>query len=141
MATAAIAAKNATVEVSSDGGATYNKIGEMREVNLSVEVGDIDATSLDSAGWEERLDGIKSWSGTAAGFYLEANAGQDAVWAALEGSTALKLRFRPKGALAGAKQFVGDIRIRGYNLAAAVSDALAKDISFSGTGAIVRSAQ
>lgn len=140
MATAAIAGHVATLEVSPDGGSNYYAIGELRDWEIRVEVNAIDATSRDSAGWGEEIDGIKRWRGNANAMYLDANTAQDAIWTALTGGTTLKGRFRPKVA-SGFDQYVGDFRIRNWAPAAPLEDAVAVDIEFTGTGSLVKSNQ
>jgi TP901-1 family phage major tail protein len=141
MATAAIPGFNAKVAVSSDGGSNFFVIGELRDVTLTVEADEIDATSKDSAGWREFIVGLKQWGGSAEHLYLEANTAQDALRNALVNRTLVKLRFRPKGDSVGADQFIGDAIITGWEPALPTDDAVAVSVTFRGTGAIVESTQ
>lgn len=140
MATLALPGFNAKLAVSTDGGSIYNDIGELRDVTVTVEADEIDATSKDSAGWREFIQGLKQWGGSAEGLYLQANVGQDAVYNALVNGTLVKLRFRPKAG-AGNDQFIGDAIITGYEPAGPLDDAIAVSINFRGTGALANSVQ
>lgn len=140
MPTASLPGFNAKLAVSTDGGTTYTDIGELREVTLTLEADEIDATSKDSGSWREFIPGLKQWGGSAAGLYLQANAGQDAVYNALVNGTTVKLRFRPRAG-AGNDQFIGDAIITSYEPSAPLDDAIAVNIAFRGTGALVNSVQ
>lgn len=140
MPTGAIPGFNAKLAVSTDGGSVYNDIGEMRDVTLTVEADEIDATSKDSAGWREFLEGLTQWGGTAEGLWLDVNTGQDAVYNALVAKTTVMLRLRPKTG-AGLDQYIGTAIITGYEVANPLDDAVAVNITFRGTGALAKSAQ
>lgn len=141
MATAAVPGFNAKVAVSTDGGSVYNVIGELRDVTLTLEADEIEATSKDSAGWREFIEGLKQWGGSAEHLYLEANVPQDALYSALINRTLVKLRFRPKGDTVGFQQFIGDAVITGWEPALPTDDAVAVSITFRGTGALTKSTQ
>lgn len=141
MATAAVPGFLAKVAVSTDGGSVYNVVGELRDVTLTLEADEIDATSKDSAGWREFIEGLKQWSGSAEALYLEANVAQDALYNALINRTLVKLRFRPKGDQVGFKQFIGDAVITGFEPGLPTDDAIANAITFRGTGALTQSTQ
>jgi TP901-1 family phage major tail protein len=141
MATQAITGYNASLEVSTNGGTTYTRVGELRDITLHVEADKIDASSKDSAGWREFLLGMKSWSGTAGGLFVDADVAQDALYAALENGTKVKLRFRPQAATSGKKQWVGDAMIMSYEIGDPMDDAVAVTIEFTGSGALARSTQ
>lgn len=140
MATQALPGYNAKLAVSTDGGSTYTDVGELRDVTLTLEADEIDATSKDSNGWREFIQGLKKWGGTAAGIYLQANVGQDALYNALVNGTTVMLRFRPKSGV-GNDQFIGTAVVTHYEPAGPLDNAIAVNITFRGTGALANSVQ
>lgn len=140
MTTAAIAGLAATLEISSDGGTTFNKIGECKDITLTVNGEVIDATSRDSQGWKEGIPGLLDWSAEGEAFYVASDVAQDNVYAALTGRTPVKVRFRPKVGT-GNDSFTGDALIASWALSAPLGDAASSPISLTGTGPLVRSAQ
>lgn len=140
MATAAIAGMTATLEISSDGGASYDKIGECKDITLSVSAEEIDATSMDSGGWKEFIPGLMEWTAETEALYVGADVGQESLYNALTGRTPVKIRFRPKVGT-GHDQFTGDAIITSWSVAAPLSDAAASSLSFRGTGVLARVAQ
>ncbi len=139
MATAAITGYSALVAISTDG-TTYNNIGEIRDCTLNVEGDAIDATSHDSGGWKEFIAGLKSWSVDGDALYIDVDAGQDAVYAALDGGTLLYIRFRPKTGT-GKDNFAGRGIVTSWSLAGPNSDAATAKIKIQGSGSLVKSAQ
>lgn len=140
MATQAIAGYNALMYISTDGGTTYNKVGELKDVTLTVERETIDATSHDSGGWKENIAGLGSWSASAEALYVDADAGQDAVYNALVNGTLAKFRFLPKTGT-GLEKFEGDGRIVSWELAGPNDDAAAVSIEIEGSGALTKGVQ
>lgn len=136
----ATAAFGADVHVSTDQ-VSYDKIGELRNVRLEVAGEVVDATSFDTAGWRDRIKTLKDWRWSAGGFYLEGDAGQDAVWTALIGDTTLYLRLRPKGSAGGNLEFEGLSHMTAFNIEGAVDDLFAIDLEGVGAGALARAAQ
>lgn len=141
MASAAIAGLLATLELSIDGGTTYQKIGECKDMTLTVQGSEVDVTSHDSGDWKEFIYGRKEWSAEAEALYVDSNAGQDNVYTALNGKTIIKLRFRPAGAASGKDQFTGDALVLNWDLSGPNDDAAASKLSFKGTGALTKAAQ
>ena len=61
-------------------GDTPKKVAEIANWSLDMSADDIDITSFDSAGWRERMQGIKEWSGSFEGnFKPDDTAGQAAL--------------------------------------------------------------
>lgn len=140
MATAAVPGFNAVLAISTDGGSTYNTIGELKDFTLHLESNMINATSKDSAGWEEMIPGLKKWSISGGGLYLNANTGQDAAYNALVNGTKIKLRMRPVSTT-GFDQYIGDAYINSWEVANPLEDAVAVNVSATGTGALTNSNQ
>lgn len=140
MATAAIAGYKAKLYVSTDGGNTYNLVGEVRNLTLRVEADNIDVTSHDSAGWREFIQGLKQWTATAEALYVDTNAQQDAVYAALTGGTVIDLRIYAEEA-SGKEQWEGEARVTSWELSGPNDDAAVVNLEFQGTGALTKGVQ
>ena len=140
MATQAIAGYNALLYISDDGGTTYSKIGELRDVTINVNLDAIEATSHDSGGWREFLPGLSQWGASAEALYVDADAGQDKVFSALDGKSTVKFRFTPKTGT-GLEKFEGDGIITSWELSGPNDDAAAVSIEIQGTGALSKSTQ
>lgn len=117
-----------------------NKVGEVKEVTLTVERDAMDATSHDSGGWEESIAGIARWTFSASALYLTANTAQTAAFDALVNGTNLTFKFQPK-AQAGLPKFEGTAQITNWELASPTSDAAAVSIQGKGTGPLAKAAQ
>lgn len=133
MATQAFAGFNGKVYISSDGGSTYNAIGEVRDTTLSISQDEIEATSFDSAGWMEYLPGMKEWEAETEALYLYANVGQDALYNALVNGSTIKLRLLPKAGT-GNKGYEGNAFVTKFEVKNATDDAVVLSASFRGTG-------
>lgn len=135
----AIAGLNALLYTSSDGGATYQKLGEIRDVTLSVKRDPIDVTSHDSAG-KEYIPGFLDWTGKGEALYVDGDAGQDMVFNALVNGTTLKFRFLPKTGV-GKDKYEGTGMITSWELAGPNTDAAAVSIDIQGTGTLTPGVQ
>lgn len=136
----AIAGFTGFLDISEDGGATFIRFGELRELTLTIEMDPIDVTSHDTAPWREFITGLKQFTGSAEGLYIDPDVGQDAVRSALLGSTELKARFIPKVG-SGLPRFDGDILITNYEQSMPNDDADAVSIEIQGNGALTDTAQ
>jgi TP901-1 family phage major tail protein len=137
--TNAIPGFDGQVYISDDGGTTYNKIGELREMELSLEDELIDATSHDSGGWRENINGLNNWNITADALYIQNNVAQKDIFDALTGAVLLKVQFRPKDSV-GLDQFFGDCRVSSWSQADPNDDAATAAIELQGCGDLTRGA-
>lgn len=138
--TQAIAGYNALLFLSQDGGTTYLQIGELRDVTLHKATDAIDATSHQSGGWREFNPGLSEWDASAESLYVDADAGQDAVYNALVNKTVLKFRMTPKTGT-GLEKFEGDGFLMDWELTGPLDDAAAVSIEIRGTGVPVKGTQ
>ena len=136
MSTSAIPGFNGQVFISIDGGTNYKKLGELRDMTINIEAELIDATSHDSGGWREFIAGLKNWSISHEGLFIETNVGQADARSALLNDTALKVRFRPKD-LATKVQFSGDAFMSSEEQANPNDDASTFSTEIQGTGPLV----
>lgn len=137
----AIAGYKGTVEISTDGGTTYNKVAEVKDIDLQVQQDMIDVTSHDSNGNKEYTPGGSDWSGTISELYIETDAQQAALRNAILNKTSLNLRFRPRGAGAGIGQYTGLFFIKDFKVASHHQDAAMTDLTIQGTGPLTFSNQ
>lgn len=131
----AFAGFNGKVYISTDGGTTYNAIGEMKEAKLSIKQDDMNVTSFDSSGWSESIPGMKEWEVSTEGLYLYSNTGQDALYNALVNGSTIRLRLLPKTGT-GNKGYQGDAFISSWETNTAVDDPVSLSADFKGTGTL-----
>lgn len=107
MATSATAGFVAKLDISTDGGSTWNDVSEQADITLTVNGEAIDATSTDSAGTDEFLAGSVNWTVSANGNLVEGDTGQDAVESNIKSNTKVDLRIRPLGETTGDPEWTG----------------------------------
>jgi len=91
---------------------------------------DIDITSFDSAGWRERMQGIKEWSGSFEGnFKPEDTAGQAALINAWITGQKVTLELQVNSTV----KFSGDALVT-LNIETPVDDKASFSCDFQGTG-------
>lgn len=78
-------------------GDDYVQVAEIRNITFTVTRDTIDASSHSTAGWKDFLLGLAQWSATADSIYVDGDAPQQAVRAALVDRTDLLFRFIPQG--------------------------------------------
>lgn len=135
MATQAVAGFEGIIYISIDGGTTYRKVGEAREINLEITSDPIDATSHDSAGWRETIAGLNAWTASTENLYVASDQGQDDVYSALVAKTVAKWKFVPKNT-SGLEKWSGDGTITRWSLSNPNEDASAISLDIQGSGAI-----
>lgn len=123
------------VYASTDGGTTQTVVGEVREATLSISVNEIDATSYDSQGWEEYIPGMKSWELEVDQLYVQADAGQVALYNALVNGVVLDVYLYPKDEN-GETGYSGKAFITSWELGEPVDDAVTLSVSMRGSGAL-----
>ncbi len=140
MATQAIAGLSGQLFVSSDGGVTYNILGEAKDVTLAIKRDAIDVTSHDSAGTREFIPGTMEWSAKVDGLFIDGNAAQDAVSSALLNGTKVKVRFWPKAGV-GLDKYEGDGVITDWELSSPNTEAAQISVSIQGSGVLTKGVQ
>ena len=135
MATQAIPGFDGEIYISIDGGTTYRKVGEAREITLEIASDPIDATSHDSAGWRETIAGLNSWTASCESLYIGSNQGQDDVYSALTAKTVAKWKFIPRNS-SGLEKWSGDGTITRWSLSNPNEDASTIALDIQGSGSI-----
>ena len=105
-----------TVEISTDGGSTFDKIGRLIDGSLNIESAEITTTSHDSDDWEEFLQGRKNATIETSHRYDEADTGQDKAIQAAFDETEVDLRWRSRGTVSTAKQYTSKAFVRSLPL-------------------------
>lgn len=139
--TQSIAGYKGVLSVSSDGGTTYNPVGELTDVDITFTQKMLDATSHSSAGAEEYVPGTSGWVATAKTLAVYSDTAQAAVIAALTPKTKLFFRFDPVGTSVGLPRRVGAGFIESFKEASPNTNLVAIDISIRGTGVLTFSTQ
>lgn len=137
MASAAIHGRKALLYI----GATPDKVGELREVELTIERETTDVTSHDTVGWREQIYSLAQWSMTAEALYVDGDAGQDALFAAILGETILDVEFRPEGDGTGLPNYTGSARITNWSVSGPNDDVAASSLELMGSGPITKGTQ
>ncbi len=117
-----------------------NAIGELRNFELNESAAMLDATSVDSSGWEESIPGRKSWTGSAEAFYLDNNTAQNAVRTGLTAGTLLSFVFYAKTG-SGLNKWSGSGYIQDFKLNPGENQAVMINISIKGSGALTEGDQ
>lgn len=100
MATAGLPSRKGFVGVAATSSGTSAEIGEVQNAELAITHRPIDATSYDSSGWDEFIDGMRGATLTLGAVYARTEAEQLALRKTL-GSTGVTSRhwtFRPSTA-------------------------------------------
>lgn len=106
MATSGHSFDDAVLQVSSDGGSTYNAISEVTDFDPGFDMDTIDMTNIDSGKHAERIAGTRDATPSLTANYIPTDTGQTDIRDAYLNQNTVKLRFRPKGTGAGNEQFV-----------------------------------
>lgn len=94
-----------------------------------------DATSKDSGGWSESLEGLREWSGEGEGFFaLDAAYGYTDLYALMKSRGSVTLRFSSE--TSGAEYHEGTAYLTELSADAPVEDSTTFSFSFQGTGAL-----
>jgi predicted secreted protein len=131
----------ATMETSTDG-VTYAKCAELVNYKLKPGADNLDATSHDSGGQKDRIQGLKDWTADIDTFYIAADTSQLAIYNSYVNGTPLYYRFRPKVA-SGKEQWVGTALVKSWEQDAPTNDLVKLTISLEGTAgqALTKSTQ
>ncbi len=130
----------ATLELGTDG-TTYNPIGKIVDATLSVDSADITVTTHDSGQWEEFLQGRGKATIEAKVRYDEADAQQAQAITGFYNQTVFYWRFRPRGTLSGAKQYVAQGYLKSAPIMTPNDDVVDLTFNIQLTGAITPSSQ
>lgn len=93
--------------ISTDG-ITYNTIGGVKDLSMTIDQSTFDVTDHDSGVWMEHIVGRKTITMSATMNYDEANTHQETLLnTAVMNGTLVYFRYRPRGAGSGLKEYLG----------------------------------
>jgi TP901-1 family phage major tail protein len=139
-ATSIMNSTDVVIQISEDGGTTYDIIGRATSASLSVSMETRDTTNKDSAGWQENLEGLKSWSLSGDGLVTYSISGDydtpDDLFTLLSNRTLVKVKFG--SATSGEIDYTGDAYLVSYEQEAGVEENVTYSFGFTGTGVLTQ---
>ena len=115
-ATSIMNSTDVVIQISEDDGTSYDIIGRATSASLSVSMETRDTTNKDSAGWQENLEGLKSWSLSGDGLVTYSISGDfdtpDDLFTLLSNRTLVKVKFG--SATSGEIDYTGDAYLVSY---------------------------
>lgn len=139
-ATSIMNSTDVVIQISEDDGTTYDIIGRATSASLSVSMETRDTTNKDSAGWQENLEGLKSWSLSGDGLVTYSIAGDyetpDDLFTLLSNRTLVKVKFG--SATSGEIDYTGDAYLVSYEQEAGVEENVTYSFGFTGTGVLTQ---
>lgn len=105
-------------------------IGGQKDATLSISADTLETTTKDTGDWRTYLSGLKQWSLTCDGLYIENDAAQIALWNAFQNAQEVTVTLSKPTSFTAAGQAV----ITSIEYGAAMEDALTFNVEFQGTG-------
>lgn len=123
------------IQLSTDGGTTYNNVAATREDGISLGLEGIDCTTKDDGGWRTMVDdfGVRTATITTSGLTKSGVTALEDWWdGAGAGTTINQMKFiRP-----GGKTYTGDFIMTSFEIGAPDGDASTFSATFESAGAI-----
>jgi len=139
-ATSIMNSTDVVIQISEDGGTSYDIIGRATSASLSVSMETRDTTNKDSAGWQENLEGLKSWSLSGDGLVTYSISGDfdtpDDLFTLLSNRTLVKVKFG--SATSGEIDYTGYAYLVSYEQEAGVEENVTYSFGFTGTGVLTQ---
>jgi len=138
-ATSIMNSTDVVIQISTDG-SSYDIVGRATSASLSVSMETRSTTTKDSAGWDENLEGLKSWSLSGDGLvtYSIANDFEtpDELFTILNNRTAIDVKF---GSMtSGEIDYSGKAYLVSYEQEAGVEENVTYSFSITGTGVLTQ---
>lgn len=113
------------------------KIANLTSNSMALSMSTRDATTKDSAGWEESLEGLKSGEFSAEGLFAEdAGVGFDQLWAEYDARTSFTARMSSE--VSGDKYYEGAVLITSLENSAPLEDTQSFSCTLKAAGAITQ---
>lgn len=139
-ATSIMNSTDVVIQISEDSGTSYDIVGRATSASLSVSMETRDTTNKDSAGWQENLEGLKSWSLSGDGLVTYSISGDydtpDDLFTLLSNRTLVKVKFG--SATSGEIDYTGDAYLVSYEQEAGVEENVTYSFGFTGTGVLTQ---
>jgi len=129
------------VRIGTDG-VTYETVGKMINASLSVTMATRDASTKDSAGWMEVLEGQKSWTLSGEGLVVYNNSGKatpDDIYGHLSSRTVIYIEFGSE--TTDEQYYSGTGYFTEFSTDAGVEDNATFSFSFQGTSELTQGTQ
>jgi len=112
-----------------------NPVAHAQSHSITMSESHRNTTSKDSAGWEEVLEGLRSWSVSGDGLCaFDGTYTVDDLTTLFTGRTAVTVRFTTS--TSGDYYWTGDARLESLDISAPNEDNATYSFSFKGTGAL-----
>jgi predicted secreted protein len=129
---AGIAGKSFLLKHHTTTGGTATTIADLNQASFVINGEVLDITAF-AATWEAKIQGLKSFSFSASGFWSSGDTnGQVALRTAMINNTESWLTFLPNGTTG----FKGQIECSSFEIGAEVNGVVSVSISATGTGAV-----
>jgi len=139
-ATSIMNSTDVVIQISEDDGTSYDIIGRATSASLSVSMETRSTTTKDSAGWDENLEGLKSWSLSGDGLVTYSISGDydtpDDLFTLLANRTKVKVKFG--SATSGEIDYTGDAYLVSYEQEAGVEENVTYSFGFTGTSTLTQ---
>ena len=116
-------------------GGSETLFANVSDFDLDIKGDAIDASDHSTAGWKDKMTGLKEWSGTIKASAIQSGVDLQAFYAALTGGTTLAGSFRPQD-VTGGLAYTGSFVVTGYKHSAPNNGLQTLDISIEGRGAL-----
>jgi predicted secreted protein len=122
----------------------------LQDYTLNVDMGDVSVADHNSAGWDERMTTLATWTASAKGWYIGDSTtgvqetGQAALVTAATATApgdVLTVEFRPHGTGSGKVKFAGSCRVKKWSVGAPTTGAQSFDVDLVGVGALTPGTQ
>ena len=138
-ATSIMNSTDVVIQISTDG-SSYDIVGRATSASLSVSMETRSITTKDSAGWDENLEGLKSWSLSGDGLVTYSISGEyetpDELFTILSNRTAIDVKF---GSMtSGEIDYSGKAYLVSYEQEAGVEENVTYSFSITGTGVLTQ---
>ena len=117
-------------------GSSPSVFGNETSSGVDFSMSPASCTNKGSDGWEESLDGNKSWSTTGEAYYEAADVGFLALEAAALAGTVIAVEFRDETTL---EKRAGNAYITNMNLAGSDGEVSTTSFTLTGTAALAKS--
>ena len=123
-------------------GVSYQTVGKMTNASLSVTMATRDASTKDSAGWMEVLEGQKSWTLSGEGLVVYSNSGKvtpNDIYTHLSNRAVIHIEFGSEST--DEKYYKGTGYFTEFSTDAGVEDNATFSFSFQGTSTLTQDTQ
>ena len=115
----------------------------LSEYTVDIKADVIEASDHDTGSWKSKMTGMLTWTASVKGVFLDGEATQANLLAALVAGNAVNCEFFPQIAAAGSgySSYQGLGSITGFSLGAKMNDVQTVDITIEGFGPLALVAQ